>query len=111
MLHELSVHCICQVEGCVINLWLVHVMKQQPTLSFFAPFAQGEPLRRYFHGLYSQAELNAFEANMYLAEDRVLCLEIVAKKGGAYRCGALGNLGFLALAAGWTRTGCGWTKG
>lgn len=46
---------------------------------------QGEPLRRYFYGLYSQAELNAFEANMYLAEDRVLCLEIVAKKGCAYR--------------------------
>jgi chitin synthase len=46
---------------------------------------QGEPLRRYFYGLYSQAELNAFEANMYLAEDRILCLEIVAKKGCAYR--------------------------
>jgi chitin synthase len=52
------------------------------------PPRQGEPLRRYFHGLYSQAELNAFEANMYLAEDRVLCLEIVAKKGSAYRCEA-----------------------
>ena len=49
---------------------------------------EGEPLRRYFYGLYSQAELNAFEANMYLAEDRVLCLEIVAKKGSAYRCAA-----------------------
>lgn len=45
----------------------------------------GEPLRRYFYGLYSQAELNAFEANMYLAEDRILCLEIVAKKGSQYR--------------------------
>ena len=45
----------------------------------------GEPLRRYFYGLYSQAELNAFEANMYLAEDRILCLEIVAKKGCQYR--------------------------
>jgi chitin synthase len=45
----------------------------------------GEPLRRYFYGLYSQAELNAFEANMYLAEDRILCLEIVAKRGCQYR--------------------------
>lgn len=55
---------------------------------------QGEPLRRYFHGLYSQAELNAFEANMYLAEDRVLCLEIVAKKNAAYRCGGVGSVGW-----------------
>jgi cellulose synthase/poly-beta-1,6-N-acetylglucosamine synthase-like glycosyltransferase len=46
---------------------------------------EGEPLRRYFYGLYSQAELNAFEANMYLAEDRILCLEIVAKRGCRYR--------------------------
>jgi hypothetical protein len=45
---------------------------------------QGEPLRRYFYGLYSQADLSAFEANMYLAEDRVLCLEIVARKNGQY---------------------------
>lgn len=47
---------------------------------------QGEPLRRYFHGLYSEATLSAFEANMYLAEDRILCLEIVVKKGDKYRC-------------------------
>ena len=46
---------------------------------------EGEPLRRYFYGLYSQAELNAFEANMFLAEDRILCLEVVAKKGCQYR--------------------------
>ena len=45
---------------------------------------QGEPLRRYFYGLYSQADLSAFEANMYLAEDRVLCLEIVARKNSKY---------------------------
>jgi chitin synthase len=48
-------------------------------------FPQGEPLRRYFYGLYSQAELNAFEANMFLAEDRILCIEVVAKKGCNYR--------------------------
>ncbi|PRW61415.1 chitin synthase 1 [Chlorella sorokiniana] len=46
---------------------------------------EGEPLRRYFYGLYSQAELNAFEANMFLAEDRILCIEVVAKKGCNYR--------------------------
>eukprot|EP00887_Chlorella_sp_A99_P006915 scaffold2.g6915.t1 len=45
---------------------------------------EGEPLRRYFYGLYSQADLSAFEANMYLAEDRVLCLEIVARKNSKY---------------------------
>lgn len=90
---------------------------------------EGEPLRRYFYGLYSQvgpenmagatatannqwssiaalallrlpvrpvsrsaaprcsrvqADLSAFEANMYLAEDRVLCLEIVARKNSRY---------------------------
>lgn len=50
-----------------------------------APAAlQGEPLRRYFYGLYSQNDLSAFEANMYLAEDRVLCLEIVARKNSKY---------------------------
>lgn len=45
---------------------------------------EGEPLRRYFYGLYSQADLSAFEANMYLAEDRVLCLEIVARKNAKF---------------------------
>ncbi|PSC74218.1 chitin [Micractinium conductrix] len=45
---------------------------------------EGEPLRRYFYGLYSQNDLSAFEANMYLAEDRVLCLEIVARKNSKY---------------------------
>lgn len=45
---------------------------------------EGEPLRRYFYGLYSQADLTAFEANMYLAEDRILCLEIVARKDARF---------------------------
>lgn len=70
--------------------WIAHA---RPTLHFpltprtvlshpSAP--QGEPLRRYFYGLYSQNDLSAFEANMYLAEDRVLCLEIVARKNSKY---------------------------
>ena len=46
---------------------------------------QGDPLRAYFLGLYAQSELNAFESNMFLAEDRILCLEIVAKESCAYR--------------------------
>lgn len=46
---------------------------------------EGDPLRAYFMGLYAQADLNAFESNMFLAEDRILCLEIVAKENCAYR--------------------------
>lgn len=53
-----------------------HIVCPPPSL------LQGEPLRKYFYGLYSQAELNAFEANMFLAEDRILCIEVVAKKVG-----------------------------
>ena len=55
-----------------------------PTPPLLPPPLQGEPLRRYFYGLYSQNDLSAFEANMYLAEDRVLCLEIVARKNSKY---------------------------
>ena len=54
------------------------------TLLLLHSCPQGEPLRRYFYGLYSQNDLSAFEANMYLAEDRVLCLEIVARKNSKY---------------------------
>lgn len=50
---------------------------------------EGDPLRAYFMGLYAQADLNAFESNMFLAEDRILCLEIVAKENCAYRQVAL----------------------
>lgn len=46
---------------------------------------EGDPLRAYFMGLYAQSDLNAFESNMFLAEDRILCLEIVAKENCAYR--------------------------
>lgn len=61
--------------------WLPTVLE---IVSPLARLPQGEPLRRYFYGLYSQNDLSAFEANMYLAEDRVLCLEIVARKNSKY---------------------------
>jgi len=45
----------------------------------------GEPLERYFHHLTTPLEkARPFESNMYLAEDRILCYELVAKKGQKY---------------------------
>jgi chitin synthase len=41
---------------------------------------QGEPLRKYFLGEKMHSNSNFFTANMYLAEDRILCYEWVAKK-------------------------------
>ncbi|KAJ3081062.1 Chitin synthase, class 2, partial [Rhizoclosmatium hyalinum] len=40
---------------------------------------KGEPLKCYFHGETSVGE-SVSEANMYLAEDRILCFELVMKK-------------------------------
>jgi chitin synthase len=49
---------------------------------------QGRPLEQYFHGDLSLAErlgpkgvngMNIFTKNMFLAEDRILCFELVAK--------------------------------
>ncbi|KAJ3330610.1 Chitin synthase, class 2 [Blyttiomyces sp. JEL0837] len=47
---------------------------------------QGEPLKCYFHGENPQAgsRPNVSEANMYLAEDRILCFELVMKKENKY---------------------------
>lgn len=41
------------------------------------------PLEKYFLGesLHGGGDAGIFEANMYLAEDRILCYELVAKKG------------------------------
>ena len=41
---------------------------------------QGAPLDRFFKGL-NKGGHSAFEANMYLAEDRIMCLEILIKRG------------------------------
>lgn len=43
---------------------------------------QGPPLARYFAPLRSSVDdMGPFKGNMYLAEDRILCIEIVAKRG------------------------------
>lgn len=50
----------------------------------------GKPLEQYFHGDHSLAArlgkkgiygMNIFTKNMFLAEDRILCFELVAKAG------------------------------
>ncbi|ORX87311.1 hypothetical protein BCR32DRAFT_198034 [Anaeromyces robustus] len=47
---------------------------------------QGQPLEAYFKGetLHERADGSLFKSNMYLAEDRILCFELVAKKGANY---------------------------
>ncbi|KAE8209951.1 hypothetical protein CF327_g6124 [Tilletia walkeri] len=51
---------------------------------------QGRPLQQYFHGDHTLADrlgkkgvhgMNIFTKNMFLAEDRILCFELVAKAG------------------------------
>ncbi|XBW35214.1 hypothetical protein QEN19_000777 [Hanseniaspora menglaensis] len=37
----------------------------------------GAPLEKYFHG--ESSDIKLFESNMYLAEDRILCFEIITK--------------------------------
>ncbi|KAF6762652.1 glycosyltransferase family 2 protein [Ephemerocybe angulata] len=53
----------------------------------------GRPLEQYFHGDHSLADrlgpkgingMNIFTKNMFLAEDRILCFELVAKKGDCW---------------------------
>ncbi|KAI0032864.1 chitin synthase [Vararia minispora EC-137] len=54
---------------------------------------QGRPLRQYFHGDHSLADrlgdkgvngMDIFTKNMFLAEDRILCFELVAKAGAKW---------------------------
>ncbi|KAK4693857.1 chitin synthase, partial [Lecanoromycetidae sp. Uapishka_2] len=53
----------------------------------------GRPLSQYFHGDHTASKLNAgkgienmniFKKNMFLAEDRILCFELVAKAGSKW---------------------------
>ncbi len=53
----------------------------------------GRPLEQYFHGDHTLAErlgkkgvngMNIFTKNMFLAEDRILCFELVAKAGSKW---------------------------
>jgi len=41
---------------------------------------KGDPLKSFFHGLDKQSHTPT-EANMFLAEDRIMCLEILVKAG------------------------------
>ncbi|KAF9999098.1 Chitin synthase, class 1, partial [Entomortierella chlamydospora] len=48
------------------------------------PSGQG-PLEKYFLGeKFHGSDANIFTANMYLAEDRILCFELVAKRNAAW---------------------------
>jgi chitin synthase len=53
------------------------------------PILTTGPLQKYFRGenLHGNdgGHINIHEANMYLAEDRILCFELVTKKGCNYR--------------------------
>ena len=53
----------------------------------------GRPLEQYFHGDHTLSKqlgkkgiegMNIFKKNMFLAEDRILCFEIVTKKREAW---------------------------
>lgn len=53
----------------------------------------GRPLEQYFHGDHTLAQklgkkgidgMNIFKKNMFLAEDRILCFELVAKAGNQW---------------------------
>ncbi|KAH6869015.1 chitin synthase [Coprinopsis sp. MPI-PUGE-AT-0042] len=57
---------------------------------------QGRPLEQYFHGDHSLATrlgdkgingMSIFQKNMFLAEDRILCFELMAKKGEKWTLG------------------------
>jgi chitin synthase len=45
---------------------------------------RGEPLNLYFKSLTHPDSLGAFKGNMYLAEDRILCFELVARLNCAW---------------------------
>ena len=53
----------------------------------------GRPLEQYFHGDHTLSKklgkkgidgMNIFKKNMFLAEDRILCFELVAKAGSKW---------------------------
>ncbi|TPX72193.1 chitin synthase [Spizellomyces sp. 'palustris'] len=45
---------------------------------------QGAPLEQYFRGEQMHGGADIFAANMYLAEDRILCFELVTKSGDSW---------------------------
>ena len=47
---------------------------------------RGDPLHKYFYvEHHTIAEMGPAMANMYLAEDRVLCFELISKKGASWQ--------------------------
>ncbi len=47
--------------------------------------SRGEgPLQKYFYGEKAHASANIFTKNMYLAEDRILCFELISKRDEAW---------------------------
>ncbi|KAF4121115.1 chitin synthase [Geosmithia morbida] len=65
----------------------------------------GRPLEQYFHGDHTLSKvlgkkgidgMNIFKKNMFLAEDRILCFEVVAKAGQKW------HLGYIKAAKGET---------
>ena len=42
------------------------------------------PLEKYFGGEFKHGSANIFTRNMYLAEDRILCFELVAKRNASW---------------------------
>lgn len=45
---------------------------------------RGRPLASYFNGEIMHGGADIFSANMYLAEDRILCFELVTKRNEAW---------------------------
>lgn len=45
---------------------------------------QGRPLDKYFYSILHPELMNCFKSNVYLAEDRILCNELVFKQGHSY---------------------------
>ena len=55
---------------------------------------QGAPLHKFFKGLNKRSH-SCFEANMYLAEDRIICVELLTKRKESWLLSYVG--GCIAL--------------
>mmetsp|Transcript_26815 Transcript_26815/g.48327 ORF Transcript_26815/g.48327 Transcript_26815/m.48327 type:complete len:800 (+) Transcript_26815:79-2478(+) len=45
---------------------------------------EGRPLEKYFYSILYPENMDCFKANVYLAEDRILCAELIFKKGASH---------------------------
>ena len=58
----------------------------------------GQPLDAYFKSLTTEPlELGAFQGNMYLAEDRILCFELIARENCAWIMHYVKNARYLYI--------------